>query len=261
MLHVQARLLGLSGLLPAELARTNLLADHYLKRIWDHWWRERSSFEDVTLPRSAWRLDGLRPANHPARRLALASHWLAEGGWPSRFEQWLTQDAPGNRLPGSLLAKLQIEKDEFWSWHWTFRGARLRKAQPLLGLSRATDLAMNVILPWLWVRATTGQQEAARLRIEQRYFSWPAAQDNASLRRARLRLMGAQPIPLPRTAAIQQGLLQIMRDFCDHSDALCQDCRLPALVKSVRAPTPASGANKPGDAPAAGGNSERAPAP
>jgi Ni,Fe-hydrogenase III component G len=30
------------------------------------------------LPRPAWKFHGLRPANHPQRRLALAAHWLAD---------------------------------------------------------------------------------------------------------------------------------------------------------------------------------------
>jgi nucleoid-associated protein YejK len=34
------------------------------------------------------------------------------------------------------------------------------------------------------------------------------------------------------TAAGQQGLLQIVRDFCDHSNAICADCQFPALVRS-----------------------------
>jgi hypothetical protein len=32
-------------------------------------------------------------------------------------------------------------------------------------------------------------------------------------------------------AACQQGLMQITRDFCDHSDALCAGCQYPELVK------------------------------
>ena len=47
----------------------------------------------------------------------------------------------------------QVERDEFWSWHWTFKSARMTKPQPLLGEARVTDLAVNVILPWLWIRA------------------------------------------------------------------------------------------------------------
>jgi hypothetical protein len=32
-------------------------------------------------------------------------------------------------------------------------------------------------------------------------------------------------------AAAQQGLIQMVRDFCDHSNAICDRCKLPELVK------------------------------
>jgi hypothetical protein len=33
------------------------------------------------------------------------------------------------------------------------------------------------------------------------------------------------------SAAAQQGLIQMVRDFCDHSNAICERCKLPELVK------------------------------
>src|SRR5262249_37129000 len=75
--ETQARLLGVSGLLPDELTRSQKSSDTFLRRAWDCWWRDRDAFADVTLPRAVWKFHGLRPANHPQRRLALASHWLA----------------------------------------------------------------------------------------------------------------------------------------------------------------------------------------
>ena len=46
-LAVQARLLGISGLLPTELTRSELGSDHYVRRVWDQWWRERGAFGRV----------------------------------------------------------------------------------------------------------------------------------------------------------------------------------------------------------------------
>ena len=68
--------------------------------------------------------------------------------------------------------------------------ARLGRPQPLLGATRVTDLAVNVILPWFWMRAEAGRNEPLRKMAEERYRAWPAAQDNAPLRLARRRLLG-----------------------------------------------------------------------
>jgi hypothetical protein len=230
----QARLLGVSGLLPGDLTRQQRSADTYLRTVWDHWWRERDAFGDCALPKSLWRLNGLRPANHPQRRLALAAHWSNDASLFKRIEKWFSKTQPDNALSISLLKSLQPDADSFWSRHWTLRSAQMPKAQPLLGATRVTDLAVNVILPWLWVRAREGNNAQLQAEAERRYFAWPAAEDNAVLRLARDRLLGGRKDSKFNHAAMQQGLLQVVRDFCDHSNALCTDCRFPELVRNWR---------------------------
>jgi hypothetical protein len=267
---LQARLLGISGLLPAELtrlrpagrgfgeasARAQAGGDGYLRRVWDCWWRERDEFSDCILPRTVWKFHGLRPANHPQRRLALAAHWLADKKLISKIENWSMADVlsdcssgresaltsnhnepahagcyedsrKSHALLDSLRTILEVERDEFWSWHWTFRSARLKKPQPLLGDARVTDLAVNVILPWLWTRAAEGKNEKLQRAIKHRYAVWPQAEDNSILKLARQRLLGVGRSRALRSASAQQGLIQITRDFCEHSNAVCDNCRFP----------------------------------
>ena len=232
-LPVQARLLGISGLLPLELTSSQTSLDGYLRRVWDSWWRERDGFSDCLLPKALWRFHGLRPANHPQRRLALASRWSVEGDLAVKLARWCARPVPDRELASSLLETLQVDVDDFWSWHWTFSSARFKKAQPLLGGGRVTDLAVNVILPWLWIRAVEGKNETAQRVVEHRYFAWPVAGDNSLLRLARQRLLGGASPRLLVTAAAQQGLIQIVRDFCEHSNAVCDNCKFPAMVREL----------------------------
>jgi hypothetical protein len=253
LIGLQARLLGVSGLLPDELTRAQKSSDTYLRRAWDFWWRERDEFENCILPRAVWKFHGLRPANHPQRRLALASHWLADKNFISKIENWSATEFSSNRGSGrksalisnfepthvgcydALKEILQVERDEFWSWHWTFKSARMKKPQPLLGDARVTDLAVNVILPWLWIRGACarppGRNEKFQNEMTRRFFAWPAAEDNSVLKLARQRLLGTASARILKTAAAQQGLIQIVRDFCEHSNAVCDDCRFPELVR------------------------------
>ena len=234
-LELQARLLGISGLLPSGVEAGPESAA-YLRRLWDVWWREREEFGELCLPRSLWRLHGLRPANSPHRRLALAAHWLAEPHLAASLERWFESARPDSPLRASLLEVLQGTQDPFWSRHWTLQSGRTRSPQPLLGANRVTDLAMNVVLPWFWVRAGAGKNQPLQERAERCYFAWPKAQDNAVLRLARRRLFGTGQAGLVRTAARQQGLLQIVRDFCEHFNALCQNCPLPQFLTTTCGP-------------------------
>jgi hypothetical protein len=253
LLALQARLLGVSGLLPDDLTRAQKSSDTYLRRAWDFWWRDRDAFADCTLPRAVWKFHGLRPANHPQRRLALAAHWLADESFVSKIEAWAVGVGQASRLSpiskknetgatpvlprkitAALLEIFQVERDEFWSWHWTFNSARMARPQPLLGEARVTDLAVNVVLPWLWIRAREGGNEKILREVEQRFFAWPAAEDNSILKLARQRLLGTANARILKGAAEQQGLMQIVRDFCEHSNAVCADCRFPELVAGFK---------------------------
>jgi hypothetical protein len=230
-LGLQARLFGISGLLPAELTRSQAGTDGWLRRVWDQWWRERNEFADCLLPRTMWRLGGQRPANHPHRRLALASLWSAADSMASKLEAWCSKETPAKALPSTLLKILQAGPDDYWSWHLTLNSSRLKSSQPLIGPDRATDIGVNTVLPWLWARAEDGKSEPVLREVQRRYLDWPPAEDNSLLRLARERLLGGARAKLLRGAAAQQGLIQIVRDFCDRSNALCEGCGFPGLVK------------------------------
>jgi Protein of unknown function (DUF2851) len=109
----QTRLLGVGGLLPDELTSAQKSSDTYLRHAWDSWWRERDAFAGCILPRAIWKFHGLRPANHPQRRLALASHWLADKNFISKIEGWCAAEMPGKKLLDSLHEIFQVEHDEF----------------------------------------------------------------------------------------------------------------------------------------------------
>ncbi|HSH93417.1 MAG TPA: DUF2851 family protein [Roseimicrobium sp.] len=226
----QARLLGLAGLLPSDSKIPEVRT--WLRTAWDIWWRDRDMLSDWQIPTALWRRHGMRPANQPVRRLDLAAHWLADNTLPARLETWLkSQEKPDHALP-SLINHLPVVQDEFWSRRWTLTGAAFHPPHPLLGHTRITDLAVNVFLPWLHARAVLGGKAKLQERIESHYLHWPAAQDNTLLRQARQRLLGGSNCAPLKTSAEQQGVLQILRDFCDHTNARCDHCQLPALIRN-----------------------------
>lgn len=232
--QVLARLLGLSGLLPPDLARAGSTSSKYVRQLWDSWWRERDSFADCLLPPKAWRLAGIRPTNHPQRRLALAAHWITEDNLPHKLRAWCDGSHKDSQLSDSLLKCLQPKADPYWSRHYTLRSGAAPKPLSLLGNDRTTDLAANVILPWLWARASQGRRTRVCREVEHRFLAWPGGSDTAVLKLARQRLLGTRHTRLPRRMSMQHGMLQIVRDYCDHSNSLCDHCRFPEVARRFK---------------------------
>lgn len=232
----QAILLGLAGLLPSTPESLRDEAASWTRELWHLWWRKRDGFAEVILPPTAWRGQGIRPANHPQRRLALAAAWIANPQFLPSIESWIHTRVDSAQSLKTLSAAFEWEPDPFWTRHWSLESAPFDRPQRLLGRDRILDLAMNAILPWALIRARLGGNEALVQQISNRYFELPAAGDNAPLKQAELRLFsGRSPVAIKR-AALQQGLLQIVRDFCLASDAICTNCRFPELVKELGNP-------------------------
>jgi hypothetical protein len=152
---------------------------------------------------------------------------------PQKLEKWLERQIESPDLLVSLADILEVANDSFWSYHSTFRSAPSRQPQQLMGEERITDIAMNVVLPWLFVRACAGGTEKLAAAADARYLLWPRGEDNSVLKLARQRLFGGVPGNFLRTAAEQQGLMQIVRDFCDNSNSRCDNCAFPEMVSAL----------------------------
>ena len=181
---VYAVLLGLSGLLPKQpAAGWTAESKEELRRLWDCWWREEQRWEDVApVNKKEWRLAGVRPLNHPVRRLCALAQWIAGGA----FEN------------AALFTSFQ---KSFWSNHTGWTG----KETPaeLAGKDRLNAIELNVLVPY---RLANGDSSALK--------NLPAEPLNSIIRETAAALFGADHSPkLYRTALARQGLIQLFNDL------------------------------------------------
>lgn len=191
----EARLFGLAGFLePRVFDRADGVTRDYLKPLWETWWVLRDSMARLTLARDTWKLSGLRPANHPHRRMgALAA--TARG-----FVQLRKNIRSGGR--GGFEKFFESLEHPYWTSHWNLSAARLAGDIALVGADRVRDLIVNAFLPSLPL-------EKAREEMASLKGPFPGGR----VRRACEWLTGSVDPKLMRTAAHQQGLLQLFSDF------------------------------------------------
>jgi hypothetical protein len=213
----EAQLFGLAGFLerpepPAGAAKAEITS------LWSAWWKRRASCERAIFSREAWQLSGVRPANHPLRRLgalaAIARRWI-EVRHAVRSADWK-----------SFAATLTSLHHEFWSYHTTWQSRRRNRPIALLGAERIRDIYANVVLPLAIIRGSTSTD----------WLELRSGPPNATMRIVVARLFsGSLPRHLPRRLYVQQGLLQIYSDFCLRDHHECAHCGFPALVERLSA--------------------------
>lgn len=182
---LEALLVGAAGLLPQspDLDATALAG------IW------RASGLEAVVPQAAWSLAGLRPSNHPRRRL-LGMAGLLHRFWETGLLEGLL---PLVKLQGppALERALAVDCPD-----------QAQGATALIGAGRAREAAVNVVLPFFYAYGgRTGGSALARAALAL-YRAFPAPEENSQVREARRVLGVAWPVP---TACGQQGLLGLYR--------------------------------------------------
>ena len=207
-----ARLLGLAGLLPdASGAGGN--AD-FVRSLWDRWWRAPVR---PAPPPPEWRLDAVRPLNHPVRRLAAAAALFSGRG---QFEALVASADPSDPKFVRTLCRALTDLARFAEVEplMSLTGEPGRPTS-LLGPSRAEAVAVNAILPFI---AATRPETAPLL-----WRRLPPESVSAPMRAMANRLFGRDHNPSAIYTADglrQQGLLQIFSDFCLNARGGCDGC-------------------------------------
>ncbi len=213
-----ALLFGASGFLPAnDLSRFDAQTRGYLRELWEKWWTRRAEFERFVFAPGAWRMSGLRPANHPQRRVAALAQIV---------KHWSKVRALSDRCDIAATRKFFTGlRDEYWDFQFTLMSEKTSKRMALIGETRVTEMLANVFFPLAILRDAT---------LWDVYRELPATLSNKRVEIAAARLFASNPGDLLKTAARQQGLLQIYEDFCMHDDSDCARCLFPAQLAQWR---------------------------
>ncbi|MDZ7374912.1 MAG: DUF2851 family protein [candidate division KSB1 bacterium] len=232
VVHVQAWLLGASGLLEAAPGASEPAVAEFVRLQRSLWEGYPNRRKVDSLAAADWRFFRLRPANFPTRRLAamavlIVRHRLEGfvGSWARLLEA--TSHMPA-RLPRELEKTLVVPAFGFWEQRDCFlTGKRLREgsAPLLLGRDRARDIVVNVVLPLLCAYAEESGDGALRAVAERTYRTYPRLPENEILRAMRARLWEelCEARQAVRTAAQQQGLIHLYKFGCRLGD--CSFCQ------------------------------------
>jgi hypothetical protein len=229
----EALLFGSAGLLPSQRlpsagsgCGSTVHSSAYVAELEERW--RRLSRE--ALPRDGepspwmWKLDGLRPDNHPVRRIAGAARLLvrAEEGM-FRYLLLNLERRGRERELRPLIDAWTARSEGFWRRHYDLLQPSRRPRGTLIGRGRALEIVTNVALPLV--------------------AAWGEREDDRSLAGRALALYGELPSPAPygataflrsnlrrgraaasRGARYQQGLLHVFRNYCTRGG--CGHCPL-----------------------------------
>ncbi len=224
-----AVLLGVSGLLPDKPSpRWDTATKGFVRCLWDAWWKHQTEWRAVELPRAAWSLGGLRPQNHPIRRLAAAATFACDQTSPAERLEAIDRSDPKAWLT-SVNSLFDAPRPlDYWHSRISLASPPREKPISIVGAPRLSSMCANVFLPYL---AAAGQSVTDLAR------ALPPEQSNSIIRQTAHALFSRDhnPVLYEKSALRQQGLIQIFHDFCLCDRSGCAECPLPNALRTTGA--------------------------
>ncbi|MBN1644280.1 MAG: DUF2851 family protein [Dehalococcoidales bacterium] len=223
LLRLQAKLFGTAGLLPSQ--RQDLdrqVTDTPWVNDLENEWQISGNHNAMSF--TGWKLFRIRPANSPLRRLAgmscLALRYRGKGILTGLLE--LARETPMEKAHRYLEEGLMVSGDEYWANHFDF-GKTWTLNPWLIGRSRAADIVVNVLLPFVSARGRIFNLTEPGEKASNLYRTYPAIQENTIQRHLRTQF-GLKTTEI-NSAQRQQGLLHIYKKWC--TQGRCGECPLP----------------------------------
>ncbi|WP_435895921.1 DUF2851 family protein [Oceaniferula spumae] len=213
---------GAAGFLSAEIHdRAAADSRDYLRGLWETWWQVRDDYEPVPERAIPWKLSGIRPVNHPQRRLACLARIVSLWKEFSRICLTTSGAEPLSRFFEEL-------NHPYWNHHYTLTSKRSDKDLALLGPDRLRDFQINHLLPV--------HLEADRPAAWEYYQKIPAPSLSEKVDKASIRLFGdtVRRKSYLKKAWQHQALLQIYQDFCLRDASDCKECPFPEQLGQWR---------------------------
>ena len=209
-----AVLLGLGDLIP-DPSTTSANAG-FVRDLWDRWWR--SPLKGRAEP-PKWRLDSVRPLNHPVRRLAAAAALFTDR---ERLSAFLDALDPSRSKFVREVCKAISSMASFPEMEpLTSLSRKAGKPCALIGPAAASAITTNVVLPYLGAIRPDAREVLCK--------GIPSETISAPMRTMANRLFGRDHNPSALYASSglrQQGLLQIFADFCLSAKSGCDYCAM-----------------------------------
>jgi hypothetical protein len=240
---LEALYFGVGNLFPRQvpIADSDEETDSYLTELLDIW-GERAEGTGVSVMESGeWSLKGLRPANHPRRRLSGMSRLMVRLREKGIFGALLEQLKEGRSeddsppLSDRVGRMFTVPAEGYWGGRYNFGAKRLNRPQSLIGKERVEIVLVNAAIPALLAYSRSEGLAEVEANLQRLYSALPPSPLNRRLRFMAARLFGGKTFPtqLKLNARRQQGLIQIYNDFCGQHEGGCGDCLFPELLRHL----------------------------
>ena len=231
--EVSAILWGESGLLPdpSIYEFCDIAMKCYVESKWEIWWKLRKCDRNLI----KWNLCGIRPQNHPCRRIAAFEQLISNFSLESFFDNMKTEflNCISEQKFWVSFTKRMISRDVLWDNYSSFN-KKLKFPSAVLGESRSKDIMVNVLIPFFYAYFIINKDYKSACNIIEIFTKLPSCQSNIIIRMSMERWFAKSKNKRNyfNSAAEQQGIHYIYDKYCRKLNMNCSKCGIKDILDS-----------------------------
>ncbi|MCP5063695.1 MAG: DUF2851 family protein [Ignavibacteriae bacterium] len=229
-LRLESAFFNISGLMPEVESDDSNSSSDYVISLKNEWDKFVEYYDNKKFDETRWHFLGQRPQNFPTIRIA-AGVKLTESILYKNFAGQLIKKVSEinniKTLIGSIRNLLIVKSSGYWKTHYIFEKPAKNNINYFLGLSRADEIFINVLLPYLSVYFDMFGNENLSKKVLRIYNEYEQKLDNKIVRDVSdgLNLPG-----LNHKTIYMQGMIEVYRNYCSKNK--CLECSIGGKVFS-----------------------------
>lgn len=226
--RVEAALYHIGGLIPQNDSYPGVEIEDYIRKLEEHWDNIRRIYDSEIFDDTQWHFFKLRPQNFPTIRVAGGVRLIKEimyGNLIDVLVKKISEIRNFNVLINILRSILVVRSDGFWKHHYVFDKPASGEIKYFVGVSRADEIIINVVIPFFVVYFDVFGDEQLGKKVFKIYSFFQQKSENKIVHEVAENL---ELTNLTKKTVYQQGMIELFRNYC--SKGKCLECEIGKTV-------------------------------
>ena len=228
LLDLESIFFNISGLIPPVEKIPDEETSEYVRHLVEIWTEHKSNYEGRLFHQTQWNFAKLRPYNFPTVRIAGGVRLLCQvirGQLIQSIVKEFENYKSNKQIISSLRNMFIVKGDGFWHTHYTFDHQTDIRINYFVGVSRADEIIINVILPVFSVYFEIFNRKDLAARVFKVYQNYYQQSENGLVFEVSetLNLNNAW-----KRSVLYQGMIDLFRNYCSKDN--CMECSIGKKV-------------------------------
>lgn len=221
---IESSLFNVSGLIPSEFSFSDEATSEYVRELIETWDEVKDKYDGPTFSSENWHFFKLRPQNFPTVRISGGSRLLKriiEDELIKKFIDLTNSENKTNKVTSYLRNIIIVRGGGYWKNHFTFDKIAKEELKYFIGLSRADEIIINVILPVLSLYFEIFSEPDAARSIRNLYINYTQKSSNQLVNQVGETLNLNN---MKKKSVYYQGMIELFRSYCVKEK--CLECKI-----------------------------------